>query len=330
MDLGATKTSKELFEIYEVVWSLENYAKKIYKGGWEDALDAAMFHIIRNYDVNKGDLSNYAIKVVKGICYNKYRKEVPYEYLSDLPDSEMETTEVVDDMNMEDDNGDKQDIAECIAFLSPYFIEDFKFFTSMCKHDRKKSYPGLFERFTYQTIKDAISYLKDNYSEQVKEFHAARISRSKKRYDADKVNRSMADGINYMGVVNGTVLYTKRKSIASKVFYRVDIPEVVQEFIKRFYGDDSNAQVRIGDCVAFSSLTGSIIFGIENLLESLEIDIIGMILSRQEMKVASYTKGEELILVSNRQEEYNLNVKAFSSDIWIPFTQMSSKEVKAC
>lgn len=336
MDFGVSP--KLLLDIYEVVWfDLEMYAKSLYRDRWMDALDMAFFHIVRNFDPEKGELKRYAIKIIKGILMGNYKKELPYESFDTLTDVEkgisedfsdeaVERLDPIEDDKEKEDIGDEKAFKECVDFLSPLFIKDFKFFSTYSKSNKKLQYGELFRKFKPKVILSSMEYLKDNYSEDVKRFYKLKASCMKRRYDIEKYMGTF-DGVEYIDCINGTVFYRRIRKVSIRYFYSVNLKEAIGEFIKEFYLEGKVGMLRVENCVAYCSVTGDILFGLEELIESLENDIIGMISCRQHVKVVNYEKGERVILLSGSEIDFNLNITLFGGSVWIPLDNMPVKEV---
>ena len=71
-----SKSTKELYDVFKEVQGLHGYARAKYgEEKVEDVLDASYEHIIKNFDPSKGELRNYAMKVVGTIHLGINKKE---------------------------------------------------------------------------------------------------------------------------------------------------------------------------------------------------------------------------------------------------------------
>ena len=152
---NGTSDLSTMYDIFCSIRSLENYAKKIYKNRWEDALDDALFHMLRNYDPSKGPIDNYAIKLVKTIKKNEFGYEKPSEYITELGDESQEdvpdTVERVEEIKKE--IAKSVELQNCIKDMAKHFVRDFRFFCSMKANVRKDSYSDVFEKYSHKVIK---------------------------------------------------------------------------------------------------------------------------------------------------------------------------------
>lgn len=322
------KTSADLVEIYDVVRGLEKYAKTIYKGRWEDALDIAFFHIIQNYDPSKGELENYATKVVSGVSLNQFRKEYPYEFISDLEDEKTGTIEGITITDRLDERNQRVDIENCIDYMIPFFIKDFKFFRNMETSQRKEKYSELFKKFNFSSISAATQYLRDNYMEDVEKFYELKKTCGGKRFSSDKLNKRKDTSMEYLGELNDTLIYRRKASGNSdRYFYKIDIKHLIENFLDKFYSQGGTAYVKIRDTIAYCTMRGEIVFSVEELMSAIERDLVGTTLSRTNLRVVHYDVGNKIILISTTPLEYNLNISVFKDEIWVEFESMPSKEM---
>lgn len=333
---NAGKSPADILNIYKVLWEdLANYAKVIYKNRWEDALDLAFSIIINNYDSNKGELLNYATKVVRTCMIQANRKEVPYEFIEDVSDNPDRLSKKLSKSISERVKFDVQEkkilkndesFMKCVNYLAPFFIKDFKFLASMKSSYRKHDYSELLELFDMEDIVNAIKYLKEGYEAEVQVFLDTRKACCKRKYNPDKEN-NIAPGIKYLQILNGTVLYYKTKNVSEKYFYYVDLNDAVREFLQKFYNSGKCGMVKVEDTVAYCSLTGVILLSLNELVESLKNDIAGILVTRENVRILE-RREDGLIILSNRELLGDIGISVFKGVAWVQLKQMPSKEVQ--
>ena len=69
-------------------------------------------------------------------------------------------------------------------------------------------------------------------------------------------------------------------------------------------------------------------FSLEDLVESLEKDSLASLIIRSKLRVAKYKKGQELLLVGNKEIEGDIGIKIFDEEAHVHLIAVPSKEVK--
>lgn len=334
------RSSDELLEIYNCVMGLEKYARSINRFHWEDVLDEALFHVLQNYDSSKGDIENYATKVVRGICINHFKGNTTgfdESFMTD-GDAEDEPEEVsldsiknkrfyVPGLPLDDVQSD--DYMECAKYLAKRYILDYKFFKTKSTVHRKESYSDLFEKFTSKAISKAIEYLNDTYSEKLDAFMKAKESRKGKRCYDDRMEKSRDNVLEYVGSINGIILYRSNANYrnAVKYFYGIDINKFVAEFVAELYSEGGPAVVNVEGTEAYCTLRGFIVFDKFELMDSIEVDVISTLLARAVYKVFKYDKHSRIILSCGKDSLLPSVIEAFGKEIRISMDLCVAKEV---
>lgn len=338
--------------IQDTVANLKSYATSIYKSLWQDALDAAFFHIIKHFDFtvsedDEEDLSEklyrYSTKVVGTILLGKYNHEIEHEIslINGIDQRSMNEESKMNPLSIliEGEELDQsQNLSDCIKYLTPYFIKDFKFFKTKRSDQRKLKYTGLFEKYSSDIIMQSMKYLVDNYSNIMEDMYS-KISKSRYRmFSEDRYKKNLDSAVCYKGYVNDTLIYSTTSRVkGNKSFYFFNIKDTISDMIKEYYSDSNSVnsgKYTIEDTVAYISLSGVIVFTESELRTLLEYELIGAILAKiSHLKVVVYEKGKSMILSSPKDNECGLICNIFSTNYHTYFKRLVSKrleEAKIC
>ena len=330
------RTPKELIDIFTAVHNLEQYAKSIYKGRWEDILDRSFFHIVKNFDSSKGNLENYTIKVVRGIGLGDYKKECPTEFIEDLNGEEdidgnlntnLNKSKVESALFYTPEADIEADVGNCVRYLAPYYIKDFGFFNTLDGSKRKEDYNDLFKSFKHDVIREAIDYLNSVYEKDLTKFYEQKKKCTVRKASRDKVEKSLDTSIEYVKSLNDVIFFSRARDKAEvkKYFYKVDMSSLICQLLHDYYmfGDSS---VKVCGVSAYLSLRGEILFSVEELVDLLEKDLYTFILSSSKLKVLV---GDEIYLVGNKEVTTSVNIKIFGDNCSVNLINLASKEVKS-
>lgn len=328
-DYVKVSSMEDMLKIYEIVRSLKNYAIKIYKNMWEDALDQAYFHIISHYDESCGELENYATRIVGTILLGRYRKEVTNDIALELA---LNTKQCKDSSGSPASSIDESDgtFNECVEYLSSCFVLDYKFFKTLKKSYRVLDYTGIFKKFNADTIMQAIEYLKENYGSSMDKL----LETSKKctiwKFKDDRYKESLDKSISYIGMINGIMLYTRTKSAHNKLFYSFDIGENIRNILSILYPSETcTNEIRVGENTAYCSLSGVLVVGIDDLVKRLEVELVGMLLTRKaNFNIIKYDKGRDVILSCVREVDYDIKISCFGIEFPLLLKKVPAKRVK--
>lgn len=319
-----------MMDVFLTVQGLEKYAMTIYKGAWKDALDAAFFHIIHNYKSELGtDLEHYATTVVRTINLGKYNKEIEHDIslttaldkksTEDLSSSPLEILIEKEDEVLQSEN-------DCREFLTPYFIHDYKFFKSRKSEDRKLSYKDLFKKFPASIISNTMNYLVKKYSEDMERILNICKSSHFRKFASDRYVKSMDTAVEYLGELNGIVMYHQSTTKQCKYFYYLDIEDLVTQIIDIYYQDGSHSVV-VEDMEVYCDLSGDLVTGIEELRECLETELVGAVLARfPRLKVVKYEKGKNILLTSPKKDDSSCIITIFDKNLTIHFKRVIAKK----
>lgn len=325
--LDSGKSYEEVYDIYSKVRSNEAYARKIYGGNWEDALDAAFFHVLDKYDSSVGDLDNYITVVVKTILLNKDKKE----YANDEKAKKgLDSKEYIEykgneiDLIFEDDRADS--VRYCVKDMLEMFIEDYKFFKTGKSRDRKNNYGGIFSKYSYDVISDSKDYLVTNYLEEVYEFMKYSRQPSVRLLSCDRYNKSLDSNLVYKSEINGTVIIKRRKGSHYKNLYRVDLSSMLGVVVNLLYGRGSLGRLDIEGVTVYISLTGKIVFSLDTLKKLLEEEIIGVILTNSYFKIVNHTVGDNILLSGTKDSLSDIVIPVFDRHIPVFYSTVVFKE----
>lgn len=330
--------------IQDTVEKLKPYATSIYKSLWQDALDAAFFHIINHFDfsISEDDdedldekLYRYSTKVVGTILLGKYNHEIEHEIsLINGMDKESICAETkTNPLSILIENEDllvSQDIQQCVDYLVPYFIKDYRFFKTQKPDRRKYSYTELFQKFTPSVIGSAMRYLLNKYSDIMDSVYA-KISNSRYRmFASDRYKKNLDSSIKYRGYVHNTVIYQALNRVkGSKYFYHFDIKGIITNILEEYYSVENEGGCFVVENVkGYISFSGAITFSKEELQKYIEYELIGTILARiSHLKVVVYQEGKYMIFSSPKQDECGIICELFNTKYKIGFKKLVSKRI---
>lgn len=319
-------------KIHDVVWGLERYAKTIYKSYYADVLDEAYFHILNNFNEDLGyDLENYATKIVKTIGLNRYSHEIANDLsleiesnkVSYIEDNGNPSSDLVD---VEPENLDL-DMEECIKYLTPRFIKDFKLFQRQRSEYRTCDYSGMFRMFSLDTINKSIAYLKEKYSGKLEELMQKKQRCRYKSFAEDRYIKSLDPNIEYLGVLRNRLLYRSNTKKTTRFFYNVDIKKNIDTILECIYTHE-DMYVVVEGIKVYCSLSGQITTSIEELREILEREIVGLLLARLvNVHVVVYDKGVNLILTITKELLKPVMIDFFGREVCVELVRVATKRV---
>lgn len=330
-----TQSQEFLMEVYNVVSSLEGYAKAIYKGLYEEVLDKAFFHILDNFDPTKGQLENYATSVVGKILLNKYRKEVTHDLALDIALEEESVEKVNGELLSQflsaSEEKERSDVSSCIDMLVPYFIKDARFFVSLKSVNRTLSYSDVFEKYSTKTVKQAVDYLRDKYLKELENVYRYAKSISVKRYVKDRYKKSMEDTIVFRGEIGGIIIYEKIRGFHDKLFYSLDLKGNIARFMTKYYYSEIEGvhnYIKVRGVEAFVSILGELIVGLPEIYDTLEAEMVGMLVSRfSSIKVIKYEKQNRILFSSANDLGSAIPIKAFGDVFYAEVIKLGAKQV---
>lgn len=330
-DYSKSHSASRVVEVYEAVQDLKGYAISIYKGLWEDALDKSFFHILENFDEESGgDLTHYATRVVGTILLNKYNKEIENETaLSSSLDSQsikdIDTNPVNILINMEERSVESvsTDVEECMEYLLPRFIVDYRFFKTKKASNRKLSYKGLFGKFSERTVLEAMSNLEELYSEPMDELNQISKESHFRNFTGDRYKKSLDTSIEVKSMIGGILLYEKNTSRSSKKFFSADLEDFIDGLVHVLYKSGKYSR-KVGKYTAYCSLSGSLFTDEGELRKCLEREIIGCILARQPVKVVMYKQGKYIVLSASKCID-SANINVFDVSFTLEFKPLIAK-----
>lgn len=319
-------------KIHDVVWGLERYAKAIYKSYYADVLDEAYFHILNNFNEDLGyDLENYATKIVKTIGLNRYSHEIANDLSLEIESNKVSYIE--DNGNPSSDLVDSEPenlnlgMEECIKYLTPRFIKDFKLFQRQRAEYRTCDYSGMFRMFSTETITKSIDYLKEKYGDVMEGLMQKKQKSRYKSFPEDRYIKSLDPNIEYLGVLQNRLLYRSNTKKTTRFFYNVDIRKNIDAILECIYSH-ADMYVVVEGIKVYCSLSGQITSSIDELREILEREIVGTLLARLvNVHVVVYDKGVNLILTVTKELLEPSMINFFGREFCISITRVATKRV---
>lgn len=334
---GRNSSQYQLARIFNAVLKMENLAKARYGGRFQDALDAALFHIIENYDSSMDDsdenLEHYTASIVNTIYRNNGRREVLSDTVLDIESN----NQVIRDMELEDPFEGigvntqvefEKDVAECIELLLPNFLKDYELFKNRRASDRKMSYRGVYNRFSDAVINESVKRMSKEY-EGAKYLSELGKSCKLRTFAPDRYKASMDEAISFNGMINGIAVCTFTSSRVKRNVYMVHINDFIDEAINRFYtGEKAVGYRKICGHDIYCTLSGKEVDGEEKLRVAIENDIVGALLAKVvSLRVVDYKPGSYLLVSSSKPEEYGLVLHVFGSDVVLQMTRLTVRRV---
>lgn len=324
----SSKSIKETYDIYKAVAELKSHAISKYRNNWEDALDAAFFHIIENYDSSKGELKHYATKVVGTIFLSNNKKEVANDEQTMIGLDTMTAKEYINSPEEYFEEDIKSsNIDECVHEMVHLFVRDFKFFTSSDSKHRKMNYSDLFKKYSLDSISKAREYLLENYQDDVGRFVTLSKSTNIRSFDENRYLKSIDNSIEYVDSLNGIVIIKRKQGSHIKKIYKVDLELLIDRVLDLFYSSNDCGKIMIEDIPIYLSLAGKIMNSVEDLKNSLESELVGSLLSRTSLKVLSYERGKEVLFSSTKDTQCDVILPLFGKNMPINFERIVIKEV---
>lgn len=322
---GASNVNRA-FEVFEVVQGLQGYAKTIYKSRWEDVLDMAYFHILNNFDWDgDNDLLHYATKVVGTIGLNIHAHEIEHDTQLDIAmdKKSLNTQGLTPEEILLAEKEYSDGLEDCIDYLLPSFILDYKFFKSRRTEDRILSYTGLFSKFPEVLVAKAMTELVKRYGDTLEELYSIKREANFRSFSEGRYKDSLETTLSLEGVFKGIVLFRKEGGRMTKSFYELNIKSTLRDLFLTYY---SSYAVRVVKGISvYVSLSGQLLFKEEVLLQTLEREIIGALLARNPfLKVAMYEKGKTIILTSSKELE-ELSLEIFGEPFKMPLRKLAAK-----
>lgn len=337
---GRNNSQFQLARIFNAVQKMENLAKARYGGRYQDALDAALFHIIENYDDSVGGsegLEHYAASIVNTIYRNSSKHEILSDTVLDVKsnDQAMEISEVEDPFSSIEVNEAaefERNVSECIEALLPNFLKDYELFCGKKNAERKTNYHSVYSKFSDAVISESVKRMSKDYD---KAKYLADLGRScrLRTFSSDRYKASLDESIQFSGFVNGIAVCTYASARVKRNVYRVHIKEFVDEVVKRFYADeDSVGYRRICGHDIYCTLSGKEVDGEYRLREAIETDTVGSLLAKVvNLRVVDYQAGKQLLVSSSKPEEYGLVFRIFGEDVVLQMTRLTVRRViKGC
>lgn len=319
--------------IYNVVSDLEFFARKKYKGLYQDALDATMEHVLKHYNPESNNLEHYTMAVLSKILLSVNAKEVSSEDVLEIESSKQSYKESLEQgseyYNMEDIE-EVGSLEDCIDYLLPFFLKDFEMFKNRKVGTRKLKYPGLFQLYTPEIVSKAMSVLVEEGYDKAVYLSDLSATTNYRCFPDTRYLASMDKTLEYVGTVNGIVLCKFVNSKRKKYVYHVDIGSFVDSIVDLFYiqGDESKAARSFFDKMVYVTLSGREVIGEDNLRAMLENEIVGSLLARkQRVKVLNYNRGKDMLIASTNEDEQSIIFPIFGMDITLDLQRVVFKRV---
>lgn len=207
---------------------------------------------------------------------------------------------------------------KCKKDFLDYFIVDYKTIIYSGKAGRNKEidYKKVLNKFTdkygMKCLTSVIEYYTEKYSERLQKLDELAKSCKGYSYSEERLEFD-SSGDKYIvksGEVHDTLIYNLNKSNVRRYFYSLNLSDMISNILNCFYGekqDTCNCWYRepkkqlqtyadIEERRIYCTTSGTIVEGIEKLKDKLEIDLLGHLLSRNNMfKLVSYEKGKLVV-----------------------------------
>jgi len=324
----STKSTKEMYDIFKVVQGLKKYAYAKYKENYEDALDASYMHIVKNYDPSKGDLQNYAIRVVGTIWLSSNKKELADEEKTKISLDVKTASDFINSPSDDFEENLKSDnINSCIKDMVSLFVKDYKFFSTSSTKHKKMDYKELLDKYSVESIVSAKNYLMRTYAEEIENFISYSKVATVRSFENDRYLKSLDTSLEYRGILNDIIMVSRKQGSHVKRIYRVSIEETINTLLDLFYTDVGFGKILIADVPIYISLSGKIVDSIHELKYFLECELVGSLLSRTSLKVLHYDRGNEILLSSTKDIQHSIILPLFDKNVSIDFNRVVIKEV---
>lgn len=319
--------------VHQVLSGLAGYAKSCYSGSgngaWEEALNLSYFHIMENFDWKcEADLTHYATKVVRTILINKNAKETGEETTliaaidkKSFQENYLNPLDLIPPMGKDSISLDTED---CMDYLVPMFIKDYKFFKSKKPEDRVLTYNGLFDKFSEATVASAMACLVDTYGKDVEEFLELRNLCHFRNFPKDRYKNDLDETVEYKCMFKNVLIYKRLSGRLSRGFYRINLEEVLLCLVETFYVGKLSKKIR--GVNVYCTLSGNLVLTEEELVDTLEREIVGAIIARvQGTKVLCYEERKSLIISSSKDLLEGINFTILGENFNIEVEQLVAR-----
>lgn len=334
---GPNRSQYTMQRIFNAVQSMKGMAISRYGGRYQDALDAAFFHVIDNYDEafasGEEGLEHYVASVVSKIHRGSLKREVLSDTVLDIVSDEKSVREdqminPYESISINAAEDFKRDVHACMDALVPNFLKDYELFNGNSSAERKANYKDIYARFPDSVIKEAVSRMR-SYYEEAKHLNSVSKQCKMRTFSVDRYKCSMDEAVKFTGYINGIAVCTYATSRVKRSVYRVLLPEFVEEVIREFYSSPTQCGYRVihGHDI-YCTLSGKLVDGIDALRESIETDILGALLARAvNLRVVDYQKGKQLLVSSAKSEEHGMIFRAFNKDVVLQLSRLVVRRV---
>ena len=219
------------------------------------------------------------------------------------------------------------DFDKCLVEMVNLLVDDFKFFASFFTKDRKGDYSKLFAKYSADTIKSVQEYLVNTYKEDLARLFNFSKNTSIKDFKEDRYLGSLDKGLTFNGIINDIVVIKRERGYHCKKIFKINLGEVISDIVRLFYTDTCFGKSLIENVPVYVSLSGKIVHDKDELMNLLERELVGSLLSRTPLKVVNYIKGSELLLSSTKDTQHDIQLPMFGKVFIISFERMAVKEV---
>ena len=327
-DYVSTRSNQETVELFEILQDLKGYAFSIYGDRADDAIDATFEHVNSRYDESYGELENYTKSVLKNINRSEFKKESPdseningvwSERLTDKNSPDTILEERVDQLISENE-------IECAKELASGYVSDFEVFKDLgsMKVSCFDKYDKVFEKYTKATIINALFYLKDNYDEVIESFLEFGKKIKNKRMKDSQIQKRVEDKIQFVSLIDKTVLYDKLSNFERRFFYAIDWKEFVEEIICI---DKKRISVEVEGIDFWLRPFGGVTENKKLLKTELGMALVMAILDSNESIQLVKTKGDVFIICST-QPLKSCEICIYGMNFGVRLERLNSKERK--
>lgn len=334
---GRNSSQFQLARIFNAVQKMKQIAIARYGVRYQDALDAAFFHIVDNYDESfdedEDNLERYTSSIVSTIYRNNFRHEVLSDSVLDITSNNNAVKEVEEEDPWEDVGVDlsaefEKDVEECTSSLLPNFLKDFEIFKTKSPSNRKMSYSSIYSKYSDSVISETVNRL-GKYYEDAKYLYELGKTCHLRSFTSDRYKSFMDESIRLSSIVNGIAVCSFSSSHIKRNVYKVHVSEFIDEVVENFYSKVNPIGYRnICGHSIYCTLSGKEVEGESALRKSLETEIVGTLFAKViNLRVVDYKEGAHLFVSSSKPEEYGLVFSMFGVDTVLQMSIMPVRRV---
>lgn len=286
--------------VWEILQGYKYYAIRIYKSGWEEAIEATLHHVIENYDPRKGQLENYIISVLKTICLNRFGSNIPDENVEIKVDSKTKKgyDEGSNDYSLADKRLDNtsENIEICKRKMIPVYIKLYGSSSSKTKKGIVVEL-NLNSVFTDEVISKALKDIKEDYDGILDHLASFKKENLWRRRTVVNITDYFLSSHELEYVMRDTVYLRKKENRKCNFIYRLDIEDAINKFLV-IHGSKFSAESLDGTIV-WCTIYGDFTLDIEDVRKTINAEMINYLCIKKQVRILGYEEGK-LMYISVR------------------------------